>query len=347
MLSLVLKAVNSAAINVTDSTRKQIEASFIKRTEEKNINKQHHQHTVAHHTNGVLPPDTLVNVFTFLTAGHVANVCSRVCQEWRALVVHDETTSYNNNSDERERFDRLWRQLYCHHFHGNHIHQQQYYYYNHHNNNQQPQQQKNHTTVTKSANTWKEEYENKLKEITHPCHLCQEKCTFAKRMLDRPLFIKACKCPIGYVHVRCWNHTRRYKNEEFLVVKSYRNDLPYQRCGHCGTRYKLREDPDYDGKYFSDKESLARRRMNLSPLVLSVVALGIYGLLERFHSLGYLPQMTFYFFISLLVLTWLLIMLIILEVNARFYNDEMVKKYYLVDFNLAPDNCDQTIHQCN
>lgn len=302
MLSVVLSAINTAAINVTKSTHEHI--TSMKKAPQSVENKRK------------LPPDTLINVFTYLQAKDVADVCARVSADWRALIVYNKDA----NNDDKERCDMLWKTLYSLKF---------------------PQMM----SFTLANSNWRQEYENRLQETVHPCGLCQGSSTFADRVGQRPKFIKPCECPIGYVHVRCWNHTRRYKNEELLVVKSYRGELPFQFCTHCRMRYKLKEDPQYDGTYFSDKETTARKRMNLSPLVISVFALLIYCFLDRINSSGLLPNEPFYFLLGSLVFVWLLIMLIILEVNTRFYNDEMVKKYYLVDFDLAPDSCDQSVQQ--
>jgi hypothetical protein len=259
-----------------------------------------------------LPPDTLITVFSFLHAHQVVNVCSRVCSEWRTIIVKDDEKQDN---DDRERFEMLWKQLYYYRWGGKTM------------------------KYKKPDVNWCQEYLNRVKEIVKPCDFCQEMCSFSERVKDRPQFIKPCKCPDGYVHARCWNHTRRYKNEEFLIVKAYRQTLPYQQCIHCGTKYKLQEDPLYDnGKYISDKETTARRRLNRSPIVLSAAAVAVYALLNRCNSIGYIGQYPFYFMVIVLVCMWLLVMLIIVEVNARFFNDEMVKRYHLHDVEISPDS---------
>lgn len=224
---------------------------------------------------------------------------------------------------------------------------------------------------TNHHNNWKRKFEQELLKLTFPCAICQEMCSFAHRLFtDRPKFVKPCRCKVGFAHVQCWNHTRRYKNQQFLLLKSRNNSLPFQQCENCLSMYKLRPDTQYDGKYFSEKEKIARKRMNFFMLFSSVSSLIILVVLKRFFGSGGgadnsggggggdgtgssgggngsdissssssgLSHFGFYFLVLLIALLWIFVMIAIIEVNTRFYNDEMVKQYSLLDYVTTADS---------
>jgi hypothetical protein len=313
-----------------------------------------------------LPPDTLINVFCFLRAHEVVNICSRVCLEWRVLIMASCSgyssfcnPNANDYREQKERSNILWKMLYFYRWGVLNLSESTLSKDNMSGNsshNERLAQSSTTTTGTCINNiciesnsninslsqifaqvNWCKEFENKLKQLSYPCDLCQEKSSFQERFLERPKFIKPCKCPNGYVHVRCWDHTRRYRTEDILILKYYNQKLPFQRCTNCKTLYKLKEDPLYNGKYLSSKESIALRRMNMASVLLSLIVLLLYAFLCLLTNNGLISSIGFYLSLIVVLLIWATSLLIILEVNLRFYNDEMVKKYYLTDCVLSPE----------